>query len=261
MQVDRRCTVGTARPVRLAADHTGRGCRLGGTTHHAVQQPRRHSTLERTQRAGQRALPQPRPRQRGDHPGPRVTVREVETAVKKGQLSSGTTARYQVVALLAREERAKVKADTTLTDAQRDGQLKRLDGIATILAKTAAHRARALRSARRGRRGLRGDPPAAAGDAAPGRLRARAGARGGRGRRGRPPRAPGGPAVGDGRASWPTRSWRPTSPGARRAPRARWSAGSCSARCSAPSSTPPPVHRRAWTCPSRGRCCCRPTSS
>ncbi|MEZ5094256.1 DEAD/DEAH box helicase, partial [Nocardioides sp.] len=68
-----------------------------------------------------------------------MTVREVETAVKKGQLSSGTTARFQAVALLARAERAKVKADTALTDAQRDGQLKRLDGIATILAQIAAH--------------------------------------------------------------------------------------------------------------------------
>jgi SNF2 family DNA or RNA helicase len=46
--------------------------------------------------------------------------------------------RFQVVALLAREERARVKADQTLTEAQRDKQLKRLDGIATILAQTAA---------------------------------------------------------------------------------------------------------------------------
>ncbi len=68
-----------------------------------------------------------------------MTVREVETAVKKGQVTSGVTARFQAVALLARAERAKVKADAELTEAQRDGQLKRLDGIATILAQTAAH--------------------------------------------------------------------------------------------------------------------------
>ncbi len=68
-----------------------------------------------------------------------MTVREVETAVKKGQLTSGITARFQAVALLARAERAKVKTDPDLTEAQRDGQLKRLDGIATILAQTAAH--------------------------------------------------------------------------------------------------------------------------
>ncbi len=42
------------------------------------------------------------------------------------------------VALLMREERARVKADATLTDSQRAEQLKRLDGVATIIAKTAA---------------------------------------------------------------------------------------------------------------------------
>ena len=46
--------------------------------------------------------------------------------------------KFQVVALLAREERARVKADTEHTEAHRAEQLKRLDGIGTILAKTAA---------------------------------------------------------------------------------------------------------------------------
>ena len=45
---------------------------------------------------------------------------------------------WQHVALLVREERARVKADTSIPDAQRTAQLARLDGIATILAKTAA---------------------------------------------------------------------------------------------------------------------------
>jgi hypothetical protein len=62
-------------------------------------------------------------------------VREVETRVQRGQIER---TKFQVVALLVREERARVKADPELTDAQRDGQLKRLDGIATILAQTAA---------------------------------------------------------------------------------------------------------------------------
>ena len=65
-------------------------------------------------------------------------VREVEHAVERGQISNGHYTKYQVVALLARDERARVKADAELTDAQRDGQLKRLEGIATILAQTAA---------------------------------------------------------------------------------------------------------------------------
>ena len=46
--------------------------------------------------------------------------------------------KFQVVALLVREERARVKADETINEAHRAEQLKRLEGIATILAKTAA---------------------------------------------------------------------------------------------------------------------------
>jgi hypothetical protein len=65
-------------------------------------------------------------------------VREVETAVQRGAVSPSTRTKFQVVALLVREERARVKADKESTEAQRAEQLKRLDGIATILAKTAA---------------------------------------------------------------------------------------------------------------------------
>ncbi|WP_082592670.1 DEAD/DEAH box helicase [Phycicoccus sp. Soil803] len=65
-------------------------------------------------------------------------VREVETDAQRGRVKPSGRAKFQVVALLVREERARVKADTTVTVAERDGQLKRLDGVATILAKTAA---------------------------------------------------------------------------------------------------------------------------
>jgi len=65
-------------------------------------------------------------------------VREVENAVQRGNITSGQRTKYQVTALLAREERNRVKNDPDLTDAQRDAQLKRLDGIGTILAQTAA---------------------------------------------------------------------------------------------------------------------------
>lgn len=65
-------------------------------------------------------------------------VREVEAAAQRGALKATNRTKFQAVALLMREERARVKADTTLTDAQRAEQLKRLDGVATILAKTAA---------------------------------------------------------------------------------------------------------------------------
>lgn len=65
-------------------------------------------------------------------------VREVETAVQRGAVSPSTRTKFQVVALLVREERGRVKTDAESTEAQRAEQLKRLDGIATILAKSAA---------------------------------------------------------------------------------------------------------------------------
>ncbi|WP_331713568.1 DEAD/DEAH box helicase [Nocardioides scoriae] len=66
------------------------------------------------------------------------TVREVENAVGKGSVMPSVRTKFQVVALLARDERTRVKQDNTLNDSRRAEQLKRLDGIATILATTAA---------------------------------------------------------------------------------------------------------------------------
>jgi len=65
-------------------------------------------------------------------------AREVETAVQKGPLKPANRARFQVAALLLREERARVKKDPALTDAERSNEQKRLDGLAGILAKPAA---------------------------------------------------------------------------------------------------------------------------
>jgi len=66
------------------------------------------------------------------------SARQVEAAAQRGKVRpSGRTA-YQVVALLMREERARVKAEESMPDAERAALLTRLDGIATILAKTAA---------------------------------------------------------------------------------------------------------------------------
>ncbi len=64
-------------------------------------------------------------------------VREVENAVERGRGSTVRT-KFQVVALLVREERQRVKADASVGEGERAEQLKRLDGVATILAKTAA---------------------------------------------------------------------------------------------------------------------------
>ncbi|NYG56714.1 DEAD/DEAH box helicase [Nocardioides perillae] len=64
-------------------------------------------------------------------------VREVEAGVQRRVPPRDLRTRFQVVALLARDERQRVKADPALSEAQRAEQLKRLDGIGTILAKTA----------------------------------------------------------------------------------------------------------------------------
>ncbi len=65
-------------------------------------------------------------------------VREIEAAVQRGPVRAPGRTKFQVVALLVREERARVKADESSTEAHRAEQLKRLDGVATILAKSAA---------------------------------------------------------------------------------------------------------------------------
>ena len=65
-------------------------------------------------------------------------VREVEGDVRRGLVGPSVRTKFQVVALLVREEQARVKADETSSDAYTAEQLKRLDGVATILAKTAA---------------------------------------------------------------------------------------------------------------------------
>ncbi|WP_404311490.1 DEAD/DEAH box helicase [Agrococcus terreus] len=65
-------------------------------------------------------------------------VRQVEAGVKRGAVSRSTRTKLQVVAMLAREERARVRADEALSPAARAEDLKRLDGIAVILAKAAS---------------------------------------------------------------------------------------------------------------------------
>jgi hypothetical protein len=64
-------------------------------------------------------------------------VREVEAAVQRGRVTPAVRARFQAIALLLREERARILADGKSSDGHRGEQLKRLDGVATILATTA----------------------------------------------------------------------------------------------------------------------------
>ncbi|MCW2699648.1 MAG: helicase domain protein [Blastococcus sp.] len=64
-------------------------------------------------------------------------VREVEAAAQRGSVTPAVRTKFQVVALMVREEHARVRGDVTSSPAHRAEQLKRLDGIGTILAKTA----------------------------------------------------------------------------------------------------------------------------
>ncbi len=65
-------------------------------------------------------------------------AREVDNAVRRPPTRPSVRTKFQVVALLVREERARVLADGGSSDARRANQLKRLDGVATLLARTAA---------------------------------------------------------------------------------------------------------------------------
>ncbi|WP_194764231.1 DEAD/DEAH box helicase [Microbacterium sp. UFMG61] len=65
-------------------------------------------------------------------------VREIEAKSQRGKLGPTNRVKFQVIAFLVREERARVKADSEIADNARAELLKRLDGVATILAKTAA---------------------------------------------------------------------------------------------------------------------------
>jgi hypothetical protein len=65
-------------------------------------------------------------------------VREVEAAIERGSRLPSVQAKFQAVALLARQERTRVRGDGNIREFERTEALKRLDGIALILAQTAA---------------------------------------------------------------------------------------------------------------------------
>ncbi|WP_087507964.1 DEAD/DEAH box helicase [Cellulomonas iranensis] len=101
-------------------------------------------------RAGQRRPGRARPdaggqRRRAAHPDQEGIIpvlagiaREVDDAVQRTPTRSGVRTKFQVVALLVREERARVMGDADLSEAKKAQQLKRLDGVATQLARIAA---------------------------------------------------------------------------------------------------------------------------
>src|SRR5690349_16806032 len=54
-------------------------------------------------------------------------VRSVENDAKRGRLTMTTRATFQAVASLTRQERTRLKADSSLNDARRGEQIKRLE--------------------------------------------------------------------------------------------------------------------------------------
>jgi len=95
-----------------------------------------------TRQGARRGAPQQRRRQHQDEAGviPVLarTVRAIENSAERGKVNPANRTRFRVVAVLVREERARIKSDKDLSDAERTKELTRLDGIATIMAKTAA---------------------------------------------------------------------------------------------------------------------------
>lgn len=65
-------------------------------------------------------------------------VREVEAAASRGKVTAHNRIKFQVAALLVREERQRAKDDQSVSVAERQEVLKRLDGLGSIMAKTAA---------------------------------------------------------------------------------------------------------------------------
>jgi len=65
-------------------------------------------------------------------------VREVESQAARGKVNAQNRTKFQVSALLIREERDRVKDDSSVSATERAEVLKRLDGLAAIMAKTAA---------------------------------------------------------------------------------------------------------------------------
>lgn len=88
--------------------------------------------------AQRRRGPRSRPTEEGLIPVLAGVAREVDSAVQRPPTRPAIRTKFQVVALLVREERTRIKADATLSEAKRTQELKRLDGVATMLAKTAA---------------------------------------------------------------------------------------------------------------------------
>src|SRR5690349_4169546 len=115
-----------------------RGTRVPGSGSSRSHMATSGQSAKRQRTGGKRSAAQPRRRQHQDETGiiPVLarTVRTIENSAERGKVSPSNRTRFRVVAVLVREERARIKADAGLTDAERTKELTRLDGIATIMA-------------------------------------------------------------------------------------------------------------------------------
>jgi SNF2-related domain/Helicase conserved C-terminal domain len=93
------------------------------------------------QRGARRTAPRKQQQRRVSHRGDVVSelarnARELEAAAQRGRVTPAVRTKFQAVALLLRDERARVR-EAGSDNNRAEQQLKRLDGIATILATTA----------------------------------------------------------------------------------------------------------------------------
>ncbi|GIG27632.1 hypothetical protein Cma02nite_02320 [Cellulomonas marina] len=79
-----------------------------------------------------------RPAERGLIPVLSGIARDVDRAVQRPPVRAGVRTQFQVVALLVRQERARLLSDEGPSGSRRAAQLKQLDAVATSLATTAA---------------------------------------------------------------------------------------------------------------------------
>ncbi len=141
--------VGSASAQSLGARPTGIHPSARGPVGKVLARPPCRATEEESvARAGRRHTDArrtgSRPPRRASAPAPgdvisllARTVREVEAAAERRRVTPAVRTKFQVVALLVREEHARLQGESTLSPTQRTAQSKRLDGIATILATTA----------------------------------------------------------------------------------------------------------------------------
>ena len=64
-------------------------------------------------------------------------IREIRSALASGRVTPATRTKFQAAALVLRDERARIRAEERSTETHRAAQLKRLDDVATDLAKNA----------------------------------------------------------------------------------------------------------------------------